>query len=309
MNEIDISKIDLNLLATLQALLDEGSVTRAARRLGIGQPAASHALARLRELFGDPLFVRSGRGIAPTPRAESLREPLARLLVDVSRLVRHEVTFDAAHSTRAFVLACPDLLAPLLPRMSAHLHEAAPHARLEVRNRSRDDTHALETGQADLALGPGPAQGAGLKTRGLGAIHFGVVARRGHPALGRGHKLRAKAWVRYPHVLVRTGSSSTSVVGTALERAGLQRRIGLVVPTFLCAVVAVCETDLLLAAPRELVSPLAARLDLVVVAPPVPVPAVPIVSLWHERYQADPAHRFFRGVVTQQLEMSLRARR
>ncbi len=309
MNEIDISTIDLNLLATLDALLTEGSVTKAARRLGIGQPATSHALGRLRELFGDPLFVRAGRTITPTPRAEALREPLSRVLVDVARLVRHEVGFDAASSTRTFVLTCPDLLAPLLPRMSARLHEAAPHARLEVRNRGRDDAQALESGQADLALGPGPAEGTGLRTRGLGAIHFGVVARRGHPALRKRRTLEASTWVEYPHVVVRTGSSSRSFVGAALGRAGLERHVGLVVPTFLAALVTVTETDLFFAAPRELVTPLLSPLGLVVVDPPLTVPAVPIVSLWHERFQADPAHRFFRGLVVEQLERCLGTKR
>jgi len=190
--------------------------------------------------------------------------------------------------------------------MIARMQEVAPHARLEVRNRSKDDAYALETGQVDLALGPGPAEGAGLQTRGLGEIHFGVVARRGHPALTRGGKLRAKAWVKYRHVLVRTGSSSRSFVGEALERAGFQRSIGLVVPTFLAALVALCDTDLFFAAPRELVQHLLRRLDLVIVDPPIEVPALPLVSLWHERYQADSAHRFFRTLVVEEIAAGLR---
>lgn len=308
MNEIDISGIDLNLLVTLHALLAEGSVTRAARRLGIGQPAASHALGRLRELFGDPLFVRAGRAVMPTPRAEALREPLARLLREATRLVRHELAFDAATTTRSFVLVCPDVLAPVLPRMSARLHAEAPHARLEVRDRGGDEPRALEQGQADLVLGPGPAEGAGLQTRGLGTAHWGVVARRDHPGFGRGRKLRARAWSEHPHVLVKTGSSSRSFVGAALERAGLSRHIGLVVPTFLAALVAVAETDLFFAAPRELVAPLLPRLGLVVVSPPIAIPPLPLVALWHERYQADPAHRFFRTLVVESLEAGLKLR-
>lgn len=306
MNEIDASAIDLNLLRTLDALLRESSVTRAARRLGIGQPAASHALGRLRELLGDPLLVRTGRTMVLTPRAQALQEPLARLLADAVRLLRDEPRFDPARTARTFSVICSDVLAPLLPRLSARLGAAAPGARLEVRDRSRDDATALETGQADLALGPGPAEGAGLCTRGLGAIHFGVVARRGHPALRSGGKLRARAWVEHPHVVVRTGNRSRSFVAQALRREGLERRVGLVVPTFLAALVAVAETDLLFAAPRELVEPLLPRLGLVVAAPPIAVPAVPVVAVWHERYQADPAHRFLRGLVLDELEAKLR---
>lgn len=304
MNEIDIKTLDLNLLVALDALLQEGGVTRAARRLGIGQPAASHALGRLRELFGDPLLVRVGRTMVPTPRARALQEPLSRLLADATRLLRHEVDFAPATSDRTFSLACPDALGPVLPQLSARLHHAAPGARLEVRERGRDDAWVLETGQADLVLGPGPAEGAGLQTRGLGTIHFGVVARRGHPALSK-RGLRARSWVEHPHVQVHTGSRSRSVVGAAIERAGLQRRIGLVVPSFLAALVTVAETDLFFAAPRELVETLLPRLGLVVVDPPVPVPAVPIVALWHERDRADAAHRFFRTLVIETLERRL----
>ncbi|MCA9705270.1 MAG: LysR family transcriptional regulator [Myxococcales bacterium] len=309
MNDIDasglVSGIDLNLLGALDALLREGSVTRAARRLGIGQPAASHALGRLRELFGDPLLVRAGRSMVPTPRAEALREPLARLLADAARLVRHELAFDPAQTTRSFVLVCPDLLAPLLPRLSARLHAQAPRARLEVRDRGLDDDQALERGLADVALGPEPAEGVGLRTRGLGTLHWGVVARCDHPALGRGRRLSARAWAEHPHVLVKTGSSSRSFVGAAIERAGLSRRIGLVVPTFLSALVAVAETELFFAAPRELLRPLLPRLGLVVVAPPIEIPPLPIAALWHERYQADPAHRFLRTLVIDELRAGL----
>lgn len=306
MSDVDVSTVDLNLLTTLDALLREGSVTRAARRLAIGQPAASHALGRLRVLFGDPLLVRTGRTMVLTPRAEALREPLSRVLGDAARLWREQPRFDPTETRRAFSVACPDVLAPLLPRLCARLYAAAPGARLEVSDRGASDVLALETGQTDLALGPGPAEGAGLLTRGLGHVHFGVVARRGHPALGKGRKLRARAWVEHPHVMVRTGTRSRSFVGEALEREGMQRRVGLVVPTFLAALVAVSETDLFFAAPRELVEPLLPRLGLVVVAPPIAVPAVPIVALWHERFQADPAHRFLRELVLAELSGRLR---
>lgn len=309
MNDIDVSTVDLNLLAALDALLREGSVTGAARRLRIGQPACSHALGRLRELFADPLLVRTGRAMVPTPRAEALREPLARLLSEVERLLREEPAFDPRATSRAFAVVCADVLATLLPRMTARLHAAAPGARLEVHDRGLEDARSLETGRADLVLAPGPAEGAGLVTRGLGSVRFGVVVRRGHPALGSGGKLRARAWVEHPHVQVRTGSRSRSVVSEALQREGLDRRIGLVVPTFLAALVAVAETDLFFAAPRELVQPLLPRLGLVVVAPPIAVPPVPIVALWHERYQADPAHRFFRTLVMEELEAQLRPAR
>lgn len=307
MNEIDIERADLNLLAALHALLEEGGVTPAARRLGIGQPAASHALARARELFGDPLLVRSGRGMVPTPRGEALRAPLARLLADATRLVRHGAEFDPRSSTRRFVLACPDLLAPVLPAVMARLRDAAPRARLEVSNRTADAATQLDRYGVDTVLGPLPERGPGVKVRGLGSVHFSVVARVGHPALGKsGRRLSVRAWTRHPHVMVRSGSSSRSFVGEALARAGLEREVALVVPSFLSALVTVAETDLFFAAPRELVQPLAERLGVVVVPAPVEVPAIPVAASWHERMDADLAARFFRRLVCGVVESALR---
>lgn len=308
MHTVDVSGVDLNLLTALDALLSERSVTRAAARLGLGQPATSHALARLRGLFGDPLLVRSGRAMIATPRAEALREPLARLLADARRLIRHEARFEAATSARSFTVVCPDLLATLLPRIVARLRREAPRARLEIVPRSGDERGALEEGRADLLLAPAADEGPGLRMRGLGSVRFGVVARRDHPALGRGGQLRPSAWTAYPHVVVRSGSSSRSLVGAALELAGLVREVGLVVPSFLAALVTVAETDLFFAAPRELLHPLAARLDLVVVAPPIAVPPVPVAAVWHERFDAEPAHRFLRALVGEEVIDGLRGR-
>lgn len=308
MNPVDIRTVDLNLLGVLDVLLAERSVTRAAGRLGLGQPATSHALARLRRLFADPLLIRSGRSMMLTPRAAALRAPLARLLADASRLVRHETSFDPATSTRVFTAICPDLLATLLPRIIARLRREAPRVCLEVIGRSSDEAAVLADGGADLLVGPALDDGPGLRTRGLGEIHFGVVARDGHPAIGRGRHLHARAWSAYPHVLVRSGGGGPSRVGRALEQAGVTREIGLVVPTFLAALVAVAETDLFFAAPRELLQPFASRLGLVVVAPPIPIGAVPVAAVWHERLDAEPAHRFFRGLLCEEVIAGLRRR-
>ncbi|HEU4535555.1 MAG TPA: LysR family transcriptional regulator [Polyangiaceae bacterium] len=305
MSDFDASRVDLNLLAALGALLAEGSVTKAARRLGVGQPAASYALGRARELFADPLFVRVGRRMVPTPRAELLREPVGRLLEDAARLVRRGAPFDRRSSDRAFVLACPDLLAPALPRLVARLSREAPRARLEIVGRGEGDAAGLEAGRADLALVPTPREGPGLVRRGLGSLRFGVLARRGHPALRRAGPLDARAWAAHPHVVVRTGHGGPSVVGEALARLGFERRVGLVVPTFLSALVAVAETDFFFTAPRELVGPLVERFELAVLDPPLAIPEVQVAALWHERYHADPAHRFFRTLVRGEIEAAL----
>lgn len=309
MNEIDnwSTSLDLNLLVALHWLLEEGSVTRAAQRLGVGQPAASHALARLREAFDDPLLVRSGRSMVPTPRGAAVREPLRRLLADADRLVRHDSGFDPATTSRSFTVTCPDLLAPLLPRLVARLRADAPRARLSVNGRGADEHAALGDGRSDLLLAPAPADGAGLRQRGLGRVHWGIVARRGHPALRKDGRLRARAWTDCAHIVVQSGSTSRSIVGDAIARAGLERRIGLVVPTFLAALVSVAETDLFFAAPREFVRPLVGRLSLRVAPPPIAIPPVPVAATWHERFDADPAHRFLRDRVVDEVGSAIRA--
>lgn len=309
MHEIDISQIDLNLLTSLDALLAERSVSRAARRLGVGQPAASHALARLRELLGDALLVRVGREMVPTPRGEALREPLARALSDVVRLLRHESRFEAQTSERGFRLICPDLLAPALPRLVEALHRHAPKTTLEILAGGPDEGAHLEAGAADVALGPTKREGPGLVTRGLGAIGFGIVARQGHPALSRATKLSARAWAAYAHIVVQTGNRSPSLVGQAVERAGLDRRIGVRVPSFLAALFVCAQTDLFFAAPRELVTPILDPLGLRCVRPPIDITDVPVAAHWHERFQDDPAHRFFRELVIESLESTLAPRR
>lgn len=306
MHEIDVSKLDLNLLNALHALLQEASVTRAARRLGIGQPAASHALGRLRDLFADPLLVRSGRAMVLTPRAQGLAEPLSRLLSDAARLVEHRPAFDPQSTTRRFIVVCPDLLAAVLPGIIARLQSDAPRARLEVLNRTPNAARDLEDGLADLLVGPAVEETSGLFQRGLGDVHFGVFARRGHPGVLRSGKLRANAWVRFPHVVVRSGSQSRSVVGAALDSAGLERDVTLVVPSFLAALLAVSRSDLFFAGPTELLRPWREQFGVVHARAPLSIAPVRVAAMWHERWHADPAHRFFRGLVADEVSAHIR---
>lgn len=310
MHDIDIAAIDLNLLVNLDVLLETQSVSRAAERLGIGQPAASHALARLRGIFDDPLLVRSGRGMSPTPRAEALREPLRRWLEAGSALVSDAGRDDPATTRRSFVVHAPDLLAPALPSIAVAVAAVAPQARLEVTSRRPDDDQALAEGRVDMVLGPSRETGGGLIRRGLGEVRFAVVTRRGHPGLGRSGRLGKSAWSRYPHVLVKTGHGGSSIVARALEAQGGTRRIGLVVPSFLAALTTVAATDNLFTVPGELVEPLLEPLTLSRSKPPVPLPSVSVEALWSERVQADPVHRSLRHAVISAVEASLdRARR
>ena len=304
MNENNLSTVDLNLLVTLDALLSEGSVTKAARRLGIGQPAASHALTRLRNTFDDPLFVRSGRQMVPTPRAEALREPVKRLLADARRILRHETTFDPTQTTRSFVMISPDLIAPALVGLLVRMRQEAPLARLEVRARGFNNIEVLERGLADLALGIFPSEVSGLMTRRIGTVNWSVIARKGHPALRKKRTLSVQKWSAYPHAIVRQGHGGKGIVSSALEKEGIERAVGFAAPSFLAAILAVAETDLFFTAPKELVLPLRKRFGLELLDPPIALPSVPIMAFWHERYHADPAHKFFRSLVLSELQQS-----
>lgn len=295
MAAIDTSSLDLNLLAALEVLLAERNVTRAARKLGLTQSSTSHALRRLREALGDPILVRAGRSMVPTPRAEALAAPLGRALAELRRVVRHEATFEPSTSTRAFTLACPDLVVSFLPGLVASLAREAPRVRLDVRMSAGVDIGAALAASAfDAALAPASEEEApGLARRILGRVSFCVLARRRHPALSA-KPWDLDAWLRYPHVVVHTGSSGPGVIGAALERAGRSRTIGMTAPSFLVAPFVVAESDLLFAAPRELSAGIARRLGLAVLDLPLAIPKIPVALVWHERMQSDPGHAWLR---------------
>jgi DNA-binding transcriptional LysR family regulator len=297
MHGIDGS-LDLNLLGVLDVLLDERSVTRAGKRLGLTQSTVSHALSRLRSMLADPLFVRSGREIVPTPRAEALGPALKRVLADARRLVREETAFDPATSTRSFILVCPDAMAAFVPGILRTLGETAPFVRLEVRPPvGLDVASSLALGSADLALLPPRDDGAGLVQRAIGAATWCIVARRNHPGVKRG-KIDRETWVRYPHVQVGTGGGGAGFVAEALRGKGVERRVGFIAPGFLAAPFAVAQTDFFFAAPRELVAPIASQLGLVLLEPPVSLPPVRVAMIWHERMHADAGHRWLRELVS-----------
>lgn len=281
----DLDAIDLNLLRTLDVLLQRHSVTEAAEELGRSQPAVSHALARLREALDDPLLVRQGRHMEPTPRAEALAPDLHRLLEDLQGLLRRDAGFDPATAERTFVLACPDMLAPVLPEVLAALG-GAPAVDLELTVAAGRPP----VDEADVVLGVLPERAPGVIARSLGSIHQRVALRPGHPALDE--PWTPETWVAWPHVLVRTGTPGPSLVEHALAEAGLRRRVGLAVPTFLLAPHVVARSDLLFTSVGELLERL--PLDLVLREPPLPLPPVRVAAMWSERFAADPGHRWFR---------------
>lgn len=288
-----LHQLDLNLLLALDALLVEGTVTRAATRLGVSQPAVSQKLRRLREALEDPLFVAGPRGLVPTTRAMQMGPPLRRLLEDLADVVLGEDVFDPATAERTFVLAGADLFElAVLPSVLELAAERAPGIRLSVRPRPPDLVEHLERGSIDFAVGPVFVQGSGLRRVKLSEDGFVVVARPGHPLMS-GRFTLAK-YLRAKHVLVAPGGKPGSFVDSALAEAGHTRQISAQVASFVSAPFLVMKGDLLATLPAQLVDAVQAYLPLETRRLPLPVPDVASYLLWHERFERDPGHQWFR---------------
>jgi DNA-binding transcriptional LysR family regulator len=288
------SSLDLNLLRALEALLGTGSVTRAARHLGLGQPALSKQLERLRQVTGDPLLIPDGRGLALTERARALL-PLVGNAVSAVERVLSPAAFDPATAAATFSLAMNDEVSvPLLGPLLRGLRTAAPGLNLRVQPLRRDSLQALESGRLELAVIPDLRGVPGFEAleferfvlRPVLTDEFVVVSRR-RRRLGR------RAYLEADHVVTTPlGENERSALDVALAREGLRRRVALTVPTFTQAVLVAAQSDLVATAPRKLVAGVAPRLAMA--RPPVRFPCPPQLLVWHPRHTGSPGHRFVR---------------
>jgi DNA-binding transcriptional LysR family regulator len=285
---------DLGLLLTLDALLQEGQVTRAADRLGLSVPATSHALARLRTRLGDPLLVRSGRTMALTPRAESLR-PLVRTLVeDARRVLATGATFEPHALDRAFTIFATDhALLVLGPAIDRLVRVEAPGVSLRYLPSIVDDWKLVRDGTADLSIclpGLFPPE---FRTAPLLTERFTCVVRDRHPRATAAMPL--DAWLALDHIVV-SPLGKPSGVDQVLAARGLSRRIRLVVPYFAAALHLVASSDDVLTVSASAVRAWSAP-GLRVFDPPVDLPTYPVNLLWHPRLDQDPANRWLRDLV------------
>jgi len=290
----DIRKTDLNLLGVLDALLDERNVTRAAARLGYTQPTVSGMLTRLRDLFGDPLFVRTQRGLLATPRAQALAVPLKQLLDDSKRLVARDV-FDPARAEATFTVASNDymqqaLLAPLVKA----LRNEAKLIRLALAPMIIEGLgEALARGQIDLALTAPQFAMSDLPSRLLYRDRYVVAVRRQHP-LARGAAMTLERFCSFDHVLVSpTGGSFEGPTDDALARRKLRRKVRYSVSSFLLVPEILQMDDLVALVPSRLLRQ--KNNQLVVLEPPVEIPGFDVIAVWHPRNDKDQAHRWLRG--------------
>jgi DNA-binding transcriptional LysR family regulator len=298
MSGLDLSSFNLNLLLALDGLLRERSVTAAAKRVRVTPSAMSHSLSELRHLLGDPLLVRSGRGMVLTPRAEALVGPLHTLLVDIERLLRGGVTFDPATAARRFVIAAPDFLATLLlpPLLNAAAREA-PGATIEiVPSARRGNVWLLQTGDADLALGAIVDEAPGIRRMDLCTEGFACAARKGHPDIDG--VLDIDTYVKTRHLLITLGDDvGPTWIDQALAKLGKERHVAARVRYFMTAPLVIARSDLLMTGPSMLIRYFAELVPLQVLKPPIDLPTYPEEAYWHERFDEDPGHAWLRRLV------------
>jgi DNA-binding transcriptional LysR family regulator len=259
MNDIQLHKIDLNLLAVLDVVLREQSVTRAAGRLHRTPSAISHALSRLRELLGDELLVRDGQRMRLTARAAALAETLPAALAHIARVIAEPERFDAATSTRMFRLAAPEFAAPLVPLLLSALANEAPGVQVEFAPLSPRAFREVADGQCDALLGPSRIENDDLRGAPLGSWPWRVYGRKEHPAF---ENWSLAAWSSYPHIMVRTFRSGRGPIEQVAAELGVDRTVGAVIPHFVMAGPIVADTDLLITVPTFAMSHTAAAYDL-----------------------------------------------
>jgi DNA-binding transcriptional LysR family regulator len=286
---------DLNLLVVFDALIRERSVTRAGRRVGLSQPAMSHALNRLRYMLKDRLFVRTAGGMVPTPRADKLAQPLRKALSEI-RLGMEPEEFEPSVSDRHFTLAVNNYSAIVLsPPLIAAVSVAAPKVRLDIRPSGTSDIlGGLERSDFDLALGSAGGPSDRFRSTPLLEDRWVLVMRRGHPASRR--RLSAKAFAALSHIEISSSYEDTSFIDAWLGERRLARRIALRVPN-LAAPTVLVQSDLVATMRRRIALEMVRNNPLTVRELPCASPAIRTLMLWHLRLDSQPAHRWLRDVI------------
>lgn len=298
---MNLQTIDLNLLLVFEALMDERNVTRAAKRIGLSQPAMSNALARLRRTFDDPVLVRTPDGMLPTPRAQALIVPVRAALAQLRGALEERPVFDPAASQRTFHLLANDYVELLLlPQVSAALQKQAQEVKLHVyrpRNLFHPPTAIDLADSFDLALGFFPdalTLESGIRSAVLWEEQNVCIARAGHPVIRGGITLQQ--YVAAQHVAVFYKAQGAGLIDTLLEQQGMARRVALLVPHFVSAPFVVTTSDLIATIPERLAKQFA-ELPLQVLPVPLEMPPFRLTMLWHERFDQDAAHTWLRELL------------
>jgi DNA-binding transcriptional LysR family regulator len=290
-----MARPDLNLLVTLDVLLAEGSVARAARRLRLSPSAMSRALARLRETTGDPLLVRAGRTLVPTPRALELRDQVSGLVERAEAILRPAEALNLQQLVRTFTIRSSEGFAETFgPDLIARVEAEAPGVRLRFMQKPDRESAPLRDGTVDLETGVvGEAMGPEVRTQALFRDRFVGVVRAGHPLSGR--KITPAHYAAGRHILVSRQGRDGGPIDDTLEQLGLKREIAATVGGFSVALALARSTDLIASVPERHTAGL--RVGIHCFPLPISIPEITVSLLWHPRLDADPAHRWLRGCV------------
>jgi len=294
---MDLRAIDLNLLVVFAAMAEHRSVTRAGEAIGLSQPAMSAALARLRALFNDALFVRSGAEMKPTPRALELGDPVRRVIETVRTDILQRSSFDPATTERTFTLITPDIgEINFVPRLLARFAVVAPRASLRALAKPRPAAaEGLESGDAELAVGYFPdLHKAGFFQQKLFDNPHVCIVRAGHPAIGK--RLTLKTYLAASHAVVRPDGRE-HVFEQFIQQRGLQRRVLVELSHFMSLLPVLENSDMIATVPRDLADVCQRYADLRIVEPPIKAPVIAVHQFWHLRFHKDPANLWLRGVV------------
>ncbi|HMD20531.1 MAG TPA: LysR family transcriptional regulator [Alloacidobacterium sp.] len=294
MQETHLSNIDLNLLVTLQALLEERHVTRAAKRCFLSQSAMSRALERLRETFQDELLIRSGRGYERTVRGERLLRELESILPRIDAIVRGE-SFDPVQSQERFRISMTDFASVvLLPGLVQRLRASAPKVKLEIVAHHDNVFDDLESGKIDLAMEVS-AFVSGLESQIIFEEDFVCLQCTSRPQ--RRKRMTIAEYLKFAHVVVNVRAGQQTLVDRPLADLGVQRQVALTVPYFVVAILAVSGTDSIVTVPRRLAKIVAPLQTVRAIEAPVELPKFNYMMAWHPRLTAEPAQQWLREQV------------
>lgn len=297
---MNLQDMDLNLLVVFNELCKHGRVSAVAQNLGISQPGVSNALGRLRKLLGDELFLRTSRGMVPTPYAEALARPIADALAALHGTLNARASFDPARSERAFVIGVNDVGETyFLPRLMRALDDAAPGVTIRtVRTTSIDVKDEMERGRIDLAMGFLPGLKHGFFQRRLFRQPYVCIFREDHPLARTG--VSARQFRAAEHVAIVSEGTGHGVVDQVIEQAGIRRRLRLTVPHFMAVGPVLQATDMIAVVPRRFADCACKPFGLATAPCPVKIPESVINVFWHARNHREPANQWLRQVVVEQ---------
>ena len=298
---MDILEIDLNLLRVLHAIAEEGSLTQAGSSLGLSQPAVSYALGKLRTLFNDPLFVRSGNAMHPTSTTLELQEPIRRMMAGAQEALRHAEHFVPATSSRTFHIAMSDIGEMVfLPPICARLQEVAPDVRLEVMHLPQSQIEeALRSGRLDVAIGNIPTLKASTRFEPL--FHEAYVCMTNKRPGALNHKLTIKEYLAMSHIFVTSTEHSHRMIEDFLREQKIHRKIALQVPHFSALPGILQRSELAVTLPRRVAQYFNAARSFSVFELPVAVPEVEVTLHWHKDFDESEANRWFRELLIEVL--------